>query len=88
MSYFPLHFFVYVKSFLIKKLVINCLGVIFQFIKVWEKCNKSSYIENSGIRGLPSGTVVKFACSALVAQGLLVWILGTDLQTAHQAMLW
>ena len=30
-------------------------------------------------RGRPSGTVVKFACSALVAQGLPVWIPGTDM---------
>ena len=30
----------------------------------------------------------KFAHSALVAQGSLVWILGADLRTACQAMLW
>ena len=29
--------------------------------------------------GWPSGTAVKFVCSALAAQGLLVQILGTDL---------
>ena len=37
--------------------------------------------------GWPSGIVVKFTYSVLVAQGLQVWILGTDLCTAHQAML-
>ena len=30
-------------------------------------------------RGHPSGIVVKFVHSALAAQGLRVWILGTDL---------
>ena len=29
--------------------------------------------------GWPGGVVVKFTCSALVAQGLWVWILGVDL---------
>ena len=37
-------------------------------------------------RGLGAG--VKFVCSASVAQGSLVRILGVDLYTAHQAMLW
>ena len=32
--------------------------------------------------------MVKFACSALAAQGLWVLILGSDLHIAHQAMLW
>ena len=32
--------------------------------------------------------MVKFTRSALVAWGLLVWILGMDLRTAYQAMLW
>ena len=36
----------------------------------------------------PSGTVVKFTCSVLVAQDSLVWILGADVHTADQAMLW
>ena len=35
-----------------------------------------------------SGTIVKFTCSALTAQGSLVWIPGVDLCTACQAMLW
>ena len=39
-------------------------------------------------RGQPCGHVVKFTSSALVAQGSLVWILGADICTAHQAMLW
>ena len=38
--------------------------------------------------GWPGGTVVKFACSALVAQGSWVQIPGVDLHIAHQAMLW
>ena len=33
------------------------------------------------------GIVVKFVHSCSVAQGLLVWM-GTDLLTAHEAMLW
>ena len=37
--------------------------------------------------GRPGGTVVEFACSASVAQGSLVQILGVDLCTAWQAML-
>ena len=37
--------------------------------------------------GWPPVIVVKFMCSALAAQGLWVWILGTDLYTACQAML-
>ena len=32
--------------------------------------------------------VIKFTCSALVAQDLLVWILGADLCMAPQAVLW
>ena len=36
----------------------------------------------------PSGIVVKFVCSALVAWGLQVRILDVDLHIAHQAMLW
>ena len=38
--------------------------------------------------GWPSGAVVKFAHSALAAQGLQVQILGRDLHTAHAAKLW
>src|SRR3712207_7849791 len=32
--------------------------------------------------------VVKFTCSSSVVQGSPVWILGTDLHTTRQAMLW
>ena len=44
-------------------------------------------IKNNMRGGRPTGTRVKFACSALVAQGLQVWILGVDLHTTHQAAL-
>ena len=40
----------------------------------------------SPFRGWPGGVVVKFPCSALVAQGLPVRILGVDLRIAHQAV--
>ena len=36
----------------------------------------------------PCGTVVKSVHSALAAGGLQVWILGADLWTAQQAILW
>ena len=39
-------------------------------------------------RGQPAGVVVKFRHSALAAQSLRVQILGLDLHTAHQTMLW
>ena len=38
--------------------------------------------------GWPGGVVVKFTHSAWVAQGSQVQILGLELYTAHQAMLW
>ena len=47
---------------------------------------KSSY--KSQLRDQPHGRVVKFARSALAAQGSWVQILGMDPQTAHQDMLW
>ena len=40
------------------------------------------------LRGWPGGTAVRFILSASVAQGSLVWILGTDLGTTCHAMLW
>ena len=40
------------------------------------------------LRGWPGGTAVKCARSALVAWGSLVRILGVDLCTTCQAMLW
>ena len=39
-------------------------------------------------RGQSGGIVVKFTCSALVARGSPVQILGMDLHTTHQATLW
>ena len=39
-------------------------------------------------RGQPGGIVVEFTRCTLVAWGLWVWILGVNLHTAHQAMLW
>ena len=42
--------------------------------------------KNDGLQS--SGVVVKFVHSALVAQGSLVRILGRDLCTAYQAVLW
>ena len=47
-----------------------------------------NFLKDVHIRGRPSGVVVKFARSALAAQGSQVWIRGVDLQMAHQAMLW
>ena len=40
------------------------------------------------LRGQPSGAVVKFALSTSVAQGSPIRILGVDLGTVYQAMLW
>ena len=40
------------------------------------------------IRGWPGGVLVKFTCSASVAPGLQVRILGADLCTTPQALLW
>ena len=48
--------------------------------------DKISSLKNE-TRGRPGGIAVKFPCSLLVARGL-VRILGADLHTAHQAMLW
>ena len=39
-------------------------------------------------RGQLGGVVVKFVCSALVAQGSWVQITSADLHTAHQTMMW
>ena len=46
------------------------------------------FLKRSFKRSWPGGTAVKFALSALAARGLLVQILGVDLHTAYQAMLW
>ena len=40
------------------------------------------------VKGRPGGIVVKFTSSSLLAQGSLAQILGVDLHTTHQAMLW
>ena len=45
-------------------------------------------LKNKILGGQPRGRVVKFAHSALVAQGLPVRIPGVALHTARQAMLW
>ena len=50
------------------------------------KADKSK--NESQMRGWPGGIEVKFARSTSAVQGLQVWILGMDLHTAHQAMLW
>ena len=44
--------------------------------------------ETAMIGGRASDAVVKFVNSASAAQGLQIWIPGTDLHTPHQAMLW
>ena len=49
---------------------------------------KKYYFQNLNRRGRPGGIVVKFTHSALVARGSQVQILGVDLHTTHQAMLW
>ena len=43
---------------------------------------------NVAVRGQPSGAAVEFMHSTSAAWGLLLWILGVDLCTACQAMLW
>ena len=50
--------------------------------------NFLEYFKTYLFRGWPSGIVVKFVCSASAAQGSRVQILGMDLHTTHQAMLW
>ena len=47
-----------------------------------EAKQKAAILRNASVRAGP------VACSALAAQGLLVWILGADLHMAYQAMLW
>ena len=42
----------------------------------------------STMGGWPSSVVVRFVCSTLAAQGSCVQILGMDLHTVCQAMLW
>ena len=49
--------------------------------------NSQMYQKRINFRGWPSGVAVKFAHSTLVTWGSRVQIPGTDLHTAHQAML-
>ena len=58
---------------------LNYLKAVFDEIKIALKLP---------LWGQPGGTVVRFSHSALAVQGLWVWILGVDLHTTHQAMLW
>ena len=39
-------------------------------------------------QGQPGGVEVKFTGSASTAWGSQVWVLGANLHTTHQAMLW
>ena len=50
--------------------------------------NSSNFKIKKNNRGQPGGVVVKFTLSASAAWGSLVWILGADLHTTHQAKLW
>ena len=50
--------------------------------------NENSYSNKPWKRGWPCGVVVKFSHSTSVAEGSWVCILGMDLHTTHQAMLW
>ena len=45
-------------------------------------------LKTGPLGGWPGGVVVKFARYALAAWGSWVWMLGVDLHTIHQAMLW
>ena len=55
---------------------------------IWREGQLLNCVKNLLSRGQPCGIVVKFPHSALVALGSLVWILGTDLCTTYQAVLW
>ena len=56
------------------------------YLKINQKSSYHSMIR--GQTGWPHGRVDKFVHSTLVPGSLLVQILGTDLYTAHQALLW
>ena len=45
-------------------------------------------ITKNKYRGQPGGIAVELVHSTLAAWGSWVWILGADLHTAYQAMLW
>ena len=70
-----------------------CLKLIHSWLGLQQtllSINSLHLLENQTIflGGKPCGRVVKFARSALPAQGLQVQILGADLHPACQAMLW
>ena len=47
-----------------------------------------NYQKKNSTGGQPGGAAVKFTHSTSAAQGLLVQVLGTDLYTVYQAILW
>ena len=58
-------------------------------LNIQEKCGKAIICTHLILsRSWPHGQVVKFACSSSVGWGSLVQILGVDIHTAHQDMLW
>ena len=63
-------------------------GCISELDERLEEITQAEQKKEKRIRGQPSGTAVKFAHSALAAEGPLFWIPGMDLLTAHQAILW
>ena len=61
---------------------------LIKFLK-WPETSWKLLNQECGMWGFwPCSRVVKFAPSTSAAQGSLAWILGADLHTAHQAMLW
>ena len=54
----------------------------------WFSKGKWQILKMFMLWGWPSGIVVKFACSTLMAQSSWVQISGVDIHIAHQAMLW
>ena len=70
---------------------LNRVGTDMKHITVTRNCTYNFLyylLLKTLLDGLPNGVVVKFVCSTSVAQGSPVGILGTDLHTTHQAMLW
>lgn len=61
------------------------LQALEQLERLCEVCVKDSIKD---YRGWPVGIAVKFTHSPLMARDLQVWILGPDLHTTHQAVLW
>ena len=54
----------------------------------WARQDWGNSFQKKANTGQPSGAAVTFARSALAARGSLVQILGADLHTAYQAVLW